>query len=73
VAQLRPAPFRSALEALAPSLVYDATIVGDPALPTDLASVNVPTLVIDGADSPADLRAAASSRKRSAPMLSSAR
>jgi pimeloyl-ACP methyl ester carboxylesterase len=59
VAQLRNAPFRPALEALAPSLVYDATIVTDRSLPAELASVTVPTLVIDGGNSPAELRTAA--------------
>jgi pimeloyl-ACP methyl ester carboxylesterase len=59
VAQLRHAPFRPALEAIAPSLVYDATILSDPELPTDLASISIRTLVVDGADSPAELRAAA--------------
>ena len=49
VVQLRNAPFRPALEAIAHTLVYDATIIGDLALPTEmLASITTPTLVIDG-------------------------
>jgi pimeloyl-ACP methyl ester carboxylesterase len=49
VAQLRHAPFRPALEAMAHTLVYEATILGDRSLPTDLAaSVTTPTLVIAG-------------------------
>jgi pimeloyl-ACP methyl ester carboxylesterase len=60
VAQLRHAPFRPGLEAIAHTLVYDATIVGDLSLPTELlASVVTPTLVISGAESSPFLRAAA--------------
>ncbi len=36
VAQLRQAPFRPGLEAIAHTLVYDATIIGDLTLPTEL-------------------------------------
>jgi pimeloyl-ACP methyl ester carboxylesterase len=54
VAQLRHAPFRPALEAVAHTLVYDATIVVDRWQPNDLeASITVPTLAIAaGAASP---------------------
>jgi pimeloyl-ACP methyl ester carboxylesterase len=53
VAQLRGAPFRPALEAMAHTLVYEATILGDRSLPTDLArSVTIPTLVVAGGASP---------------------
>ena len=49
VAQLRHAPFRPALEAMAHTLVYEATILGDRALPTELAgALTTPTLVIAG-------------------------
>lgn len=49
VAQLRHAPFRPAVEAMAPTLVYEATIVGDGSLPADLApSIAVPTLAMAG-------------------------
>jgi pimeloyl-ACP methyl ester carboxylesterase len=52
VAQLRHAPFRPGLEAIAHTLIYDAAIVGDLSLPTELiASIRTPTLVIDGEDS----------------------
>lgn len=58
VAQLRQAPFRPALEAMAHTLAYESTILT--ALPSDLvASVRVPTLVIDGEESPAVMRLAA--------------
>ena len=60
VAQMRHAPFRPGLEAIAHTLVYEATIMGDFTLPTDLlASVPTPTLVIDGEKSPPFLRNAA--------------
>jgi pimeloyl-ACP methyl ester carboxylesterase len=60
VAQMRHAPFRPSLEAIAHTLAYDATIVGDRSLPTGLiASVTIPALVISGEQSPPFLRAAA--------------
>ena len=59
-AQMRHAPFRPALEAIAHTLVYDATIVGDLSLPAELvASITTPTLVMGGEDSPPVLRSAA--------------
>jgi pimeloyl-ACP methyl ester carboxylesterase len=60
VAQMRDAPFRPGLEAIAHTLVYDATIVGDLTLPTELvAAITAPALVIDGDQSPPVMRAAA--------------
>jgi pimeloyl-ACP methyl ester carboxylesterase len=60
VIQMRQAPFRPALEAVAHTLVYEAMIVGDLTLPTELlASVETPTLVIDGEQSAPLLRNAA--------------
>ncbi|GHO81782.1 alpha/beta hydrolase [Ktedonobacter sp. SOSP1-85] len=58
VAQLRHAPFRPALEAMAHTLVYEMTILRDiqlgKPLPTELvSSVVIPTLVVDGGQSPA--------------------
>jgi pimeloyl-ACP methyl ester carboxylesterase len=53
VAQLRHAPFRPQLEAMAHTLVYDARIVGDGCLPVDRARrVPCPTLAIAGAAHP---------------------
>src|SRR5260370_17870868 len=53
VVQLRNAPFRSALEATAHTLVYEATIVGDLTLPeARLRSVKAPTLAVYGGESP---------------------
>ena len=59
IAQLRGAPFRPALEAMAPTLVYEAAVLGNRSLPTDLAgAVTMPVLVIAGGASPF-MRAAA--------------
>ena len=53
VAPMRQAPFWAAQEAVAHTLVYDATIMGDYSLPrTRIARVQVPTLVIDGGQTP---------------------
>lgn len=60
VTQLRHAPFRPALEALAHTLIYDATIIGDLTLPTDmLASITTPALLINGEKSIPVMREAA--------------
>jgi pimeloyl-ACP methyl ester carboxylesterase len=57
VAQMRNAPFWPGVEAVAHTLIYDTTIMGNNALPTKrIASVGVPTLVIDGGASPAWMR-----------------
>ena len=59
-AQMRHAPFRPGLEALAHTLAYDAAIIGDRSLPAALlATVTVPALVISGEQSPPFLRNAA--------------
>ena len=60
VVQLRHAPFRPALEAIAHTLVYDATLIGDLSLPTaQLRSIKAPTLVVYGTQSPALMGTAA--------------
>jgi len=60
VVRMRRAPFRPSLEAIAHTLVYDATVIGDLALPAELAaSVTVPTLVIGGEHSPPIMHSAA--------------
>lgn len=67
VAQLRHAPFRPALEAIAHTLVYEATILGDRSLPTELAgTLTIPTLVIAGGASPY-MRVAAQARADALP------
>src|SRR5215469_2124180 len=55
VAPMRQSPFWAAQEAFAPTLVYDATLMGngDFKLPKErLAKVTAPTLVIDGGTTP---------------------
>jgi pimeloyl-ACP methyl ester carboxylesterase len=60
VVQLRNAPSRSALEAVAHTLVYDVLITGDLSLPTDLiGSVATPTLILAGDASPPFMQSAA--------------
>jgi predicted ATPase/DNA-binding SARP family transcriptional activator len=48
VAPMRSAPTWPVLEALAHTIVYDLTIMGDFTLPTEWASVTAPTLVLVG-------------------------
>ncbi len=53
VAHMRTQPFWAAQEALAHTLLYDATIRSDYPLPAEqAAAVQVPTLVIDGGETP---------------------
>jgi pimeloyl-ACP methyl ester carboxylesterase len=60
VAGMRQTPIWSAFESVAPTLVYDSTIMGDESVPIErMASVTVPTLVIDGGASPAWMHNAA--------------
>ncbi len=60
VAQMRGAPFRPDMEAIAHTLAYDAAIVGDRRLPTELlASIDIPTLVVCGEEGAPFMRAAA--------------
>lgn len=60
IAELRRSPDWARLEGLAHTLVYDMTILRDPALLTErVPTVRVPTLVVDGGDSPANMHRAA--------------
>jgi pimeloyl-ACP methyl ester carboxylesterase len=59
VAQLRHAPFRPGMEAIAHTLAYDAAVIGDRTMPAELRTVTVPALVITGEQSPPFLRNAA--------------
>ena len=53
VAPMRQSPFWAAQEASAPTLVYDATLMGDFSLPKErIAKATVETLVIDGGTVP---------------------
>ncbi len=54
VAQMRSAPVWPAFEAIAHTLVYNILITGDFSLPAGrMSRVTMPTLVLDGGDSPA--------------------
>ncbi len=60
VAGMRQAPIWSLFESVAPTLAYDNAVMGDGSVPAErMASVTVPTLVIDGGASPAFLHNAA--------------
>jgi pimeloyl-ACP methyl ester carboxylesterase len=53
VAQMRQAPWWPAQEAMAPTLIQNAEIMGDFSLPAErVSSVTSPTLVIDGGETP---------------------
>lgn len=60
VAGMRQSPDWAWFEAFAHTLPYDVAITGAPSVPAErLARISVPTLVVDGGDSPADMRSAA--------------
>jgi pimeloyl-ACP methyl ester carboxylesterase len=60
VAGMRDTPVWSMFESVAPTLAYDNAIMGDGAVPAErLASITVPTLVMDGGASPAFMHNAA--------------
>jgi pimeloyl-ACP methyl ester carboxylesterase len=68
VAELRNAPFRAALERVAHTLVYDATLVSEELLtPELLTKVLTPTLAIAGGASPPFMRDVAATLARSLP------
>jgi pimeloyl-ACP methyl ester carboxylesterase len=60
IAGMRQTPIWSLFESVAPTLAYDNVIMGDGSVPVErLASITVPTLVIDGGASPAFMHNAA--------------
>jgi pimeloyl-ACP methyl ester carboxylesterase len=60
VAGMRTQPFWPLLEGIAPTLAYDNEAMGDSHVPREVAAkVRVPTLLLDGGDSPQLLRTAA--------------
>ncbi len=60
VAGMRQTPIWSLFESVAPTLAYDNAIMKDGSVPTDAAkAVKVPTLVLDGGNSPAFMKYAA--------------
>jgi pimeloyl-ACP methyl ester carboxylesterase len=60
IAGMRQTPIWPLFESVAPTLAYDNAIMGDGSVPAErLASITVPTLVIDGGASPAFMHNAA--------------
>ncbi len=60
IADMRQTPIWPLFESVAPTLAYDNAIMGDGSVPTErLASIIVPTLVMDGGASPAFMHNAA--------------
>ncbi len=60
VAGMRQTPIWSMFESVAPTLAYDDAIMGDGSVhPERLASISIPTLIIDGGSSPAFMHYAA--------------
>src|SRR5436305_12683968 len=54
IAGMRQTPIWPLFESVAPTLAYDNAVMGDGSVPTErLATITVPTLVIDGGASPA--------------------
>jgi pimeloyl-ACP methyl ester carboxylesterase len=54
IAGMRQSPMWPGLEALAPTLAYDAAVMGDSTVPTGLpAKITAPTLVVDGSETSA--------------------
>jgi pimeloyl-ACP methyl ester carboxylesterase len=68
IAGMRQAPIWPLFEAVAPTLAYDDAIMGDGSVPTArLASITVPTLVMDGGASPAFMHNAAQATAHALP------
>jgi pimeloyl-ACP methyl ester carboxylesterase len=68
VEQMRHAPFRPALEAMAHTLVYEVQILGDGAVPMEKArALRVPTLALAAGAAPPFMRATAEALAREMP------
>jgi pimeloyl-ACP methyl ester carboxylesterase len=68
IAGMRQTPIWPLFEAVAPTLAYDDAIMGDGSAPTArLASITVPTLVMDGGASPTFMRNAAQAAAQALP------
>ena len=60
IAGMRQSPYWMLGESLAPTLAYDAAVMGDSAVPVErYGQINVPTLVLAGSESPEFMRTAA--------------
>lgn len=68
IAQMRQTPMWPALEAVAPTLAYDAACLGDRSVPVERAgSLSIAALVMDGGASPAPMREAVRALARAIP------
>lgn len=68
VAGIRQAPMWAGMEAIAPTLLYDANVMGDSTVPAaPVASVRVPTLVLDGSETGAWAAESARALERALP------
>jgi pimeloyl-ACP methyl ester carboxylesterase len=68
VEQTRRSPMWTALEAMTPTLVYDAQVMGDNEVPTAvLSTIATPTLVLDSTASPTWLRSASAATTKALP------
>ncbi|HEX6557327.1 MAG TPA: alpha/beta hydrolase [Ktedonobacteraceae bacterium] len=68
IAGMRQTPIWPLFESVAPTLAYDNAIMGDGSVPAErLASITVPTLVMDGGASPAFMRNAAQAAAHALP------
>ncbi len=68
IAGMSQTPIWPLFEAVAPTLAYDDAIMGDGSVPTErLASITVPTLVMDGGASPAFMHNAAQAAEQTLP------
>ncbi|GGV25439.1 alpha/beta hydrolase [Streptomyces filipinensis] len=68
IQRARQSPMWAGMEAVAPSLAYDDTVMGDGLLPRDrLAAISVPVLVVAGGASPDWMREASREVSRAVP------
>jgi pimeloyl-ACP methyl ester carboxylesterase len=67
VAQMRSAPFWPGLEAIAHTLAYETTIMGNWLVPARFSAITIPALVMDGSSSPAYMRQAAQALAKTLP------
>ncbi|MEV8562587.1 alpha/beta hydrolase [Streptomyces sp. NPDC051917] len=68
IQRARQSPMWAGMEAVAPSLVYDDTVMGDGLLPRDrLAAISVPVLAVAGGASPEWMREASRELSRAVP------
>ena len=68
IAGMRQSPYWALGERLAPTLAYDAAVMGDTTIPLErYGRIDVPTLVLAGSESPEFMRAAAAPGRRGDP------